>query len=112
MVQDFIFTCCFVWIWNLIIYTTGRTYIEGVLEQGAEDSIEPKRGEMVGSWWKLDSEKFHYFYALMDQIAEDEIGWAFSTRENDEKCVKKLIRNLKVIRHLEDLVVDGCIILE
>jgi hypothetical protein len=48
----------------------------------------------------------------MDQIAEDEIGWAFSTRENDEKCVKKLIRNLKVIRHLEDLVVDGCIILE
>jgi hypothetical protein len=31
--------CCFVWVWNLISNTKGRTQIEGVCEQGAEENI-------------------------------------------------------------------------
>jgi hypothetical protein len=33
------FTCCFVWLWNLISQIKGRIYIVGVWEQCAEENI-------------------------------------------------------------------------
>jgi len=32
-IHNYNFACCFVWMWNLISHTTGRTYIEGIWEQ-------------------------------------------------------------------------------
>jgi len=38
-IQNYNFTCCFVWVWNLVSRTEGRTQIEGVWKQGAKENI-------------------------------------------------------------------------
>jgi hypothetical protein len=50
---------------------------------------------------------------LDNQFKENEMGGACSTNGRDEKCVQKFwSENLKGRDHLEDLGVDGRIILE
>jgi hypothetical protein len=34
-----VFTCYFVWVWNLVSHTEGGTQTEGVREEGAEEDI-------------------------------------------------------------------------
>jgi hypothetical protein len=42
MEVSYCFTCCFVWVWNsLASHVKGRTSIEGVWKQGAEENIYP-----------------------------------------------------------------------
>jgi hypothetical protein len=38
-IQKCNFTFCFVWVYVLVLHNKGRTQIEGIWEQGAEESI-------------------------------------------------------------------------
>ena len=37
--QNYNFTCCFVWVWNLVADIAGGMEAEGVWEHGVEDDI-------------------------------------------------------------------------
>jgi hypothetical protein len=50
----------FVWVWNLVPHTKGRTQIEGVWEQGAEENIWISE-EVAGDWRRLSNEELHKF---------------------------------------------------
>jgi hypothetical protein len=43
----------------LASHARGRTYIEDVLEQGAEGIFGPKREEVAGGWRTLHNEELH-----------------------------------------------------
>jgi hypothetical protein len=51
-----------------------------------------------------------YYYD--DQIKDDRGGGGCSVYEEDEECIKWYVENLKGRDHLEDLSVDGNIILK
>jgi len=38
-IQNCNFTCCIEWVWNFVPHTKGRTQIEGIWEQDAEENI-------------------------------------------------------------------------
>jgi hypothetical protein len=52
--------CSVVWVCNLVSHVQGRTYAEGVREQGAEGSMWAKREEVMGNWRELLSEELRY----------------------------------------------------
>jgi hypothetical protein len=45
---------------KLVSDIKGRTYIEGVSEQDAEENIWIKRDKKIGAWRKLSNEKLYY----------------------------------------------------
>jgi hypothetical protein len=47
IIQDYNFTCTFVWVWNLVSDIEGGTQTEGVWEQDAEEYIRTKRDKVT-----------------------------------------------------------------
>jgi len=84
-------TCCFVWVWNLVLHATGRTWIEGVWEQCAEENIETKKEELVGCWRKLHNEGIHNLRLSQNitVIISRRIRWrGHVAYMGNEKCIE------------------------
>jgi hypothetical protein len=47
----------------LVSHVKRRTQIEGVYEQGAEETFGPKRDELIGGWRRLYNEELHNLYS-------------------------------------------------
>jgi len=75
----------------------------------------PKRDELIGEWRRLSNEKlfvpFTYYYRG-DIIKKNEMGGASSTYEREERCVNSYGKATWGKDNLEDLGVDGRIILK
>jgi hypothetical protein len=79
--------------------------------------IGPKREEVEGGWRRPHSEKFHNLYAspnIIRVIKSRGMKWeAGSVHGRDEKCIQDCgLENMKGRDHLEDLGIDGKIILK
>jgi hypothetical protein len=76
----------------------------------------PKRNEVEGVWRRLHDEELHTLYAslnIIGVIKENEMGGMCSTYGRDEKCIQYSgWKNLKGKDCLEDLGIDGKVILE
>jgi hypothetical protein len=57
------FSCCFVWMCNLVSHTRGRNGLR-VSDKSAEENIW--RQQVVGGWKSLHNEEFHNLYASSD----------------------------------------------
>jgi hypothetical protein len=53
---------------RFVSHTKGRTQIEGVSEQGAEETFGPEREEVEGGMKRLHNEGFHNLYASQNII--------------------------------------------
>jgi len=88
-IQNYNFTCCFVWVWNLVSHIRGRAQImfENIVLRRI---FRPKSKEVVGDW-----EKPRNFYASPNLFGWSQQGWdgrACSTHGWDEKFIKVLVR--------------------
>jgi hypothetical protein len=77
----------------------------------------PKIEKVAGGWRKLHSEELHNAYSLTNiirMIKLRRMRWVGHVTHilRGEKCVHKILENLKGSDHLENLGMDGKIILE
>jgi hypothetical protein len=70
-------------VWNLVCQLKGRTFAEGLWEQGIEENYLLKRKQTAEGWRKMNNEKLHNFYPsffIRYQRRWDEQG-TYHTRE-------------------------------
>jgi len=91
------FSCCFVWVWNLVSHTKARTHILRMFEDRVLWRIfGSKREEVIGRWSKLRNGELHIMYSspsITKLIKSRRMKWAgHSTHGRDAKSIKYFIR--------------------
>ena len=74
----------------------------------------PKRDDLRQEWRRIRNEELHDLYSSPSiiKIKKSGMGRACSTYGRQERCIQGLIGNSEGIDHLENIGVDGRIILK
>ena len=87
------FSCCFIWVWNLIPQIKGRTKGESIRDLGIVESIWAKEGESTRRLEKWHNEEIHSLHLLLSVIWV--IRWrrivvsrAYDMHGVEERCIQ------------------------
>jgi hypothetical protein len=98
-----------------LCHAEGRIQIKGVENWGLRRIFGLTREDMAGGWRRLHNEELHKLYAsqnMVSVIKSKSITWTGNVARMTEVHTHILSENLKGRHRMEDLGVDGNIILE
>jgi PAS domain-containing protein len=81
-IQNYNFTSCFVWVWNLVADIEGERRLRVFENRVLRRIFGSKRDELTGEWRELHNEEPHDLYSTRysagDKIEKNELGGACS----------------------------------